>query len=114
LKIIAAVLVSRTDMEAAALAGINVRTLYRLKRDPDFLVDLQAAKDAQFESAVNALRGNAIAFTDTLKTVAADAAAAPNARVRAAESGLTVLMKATELIDLAGRIAKLEAVAGRG
>ena len=112
LKIIAAVLTSRTDLEAAALAGISVRTLYRLKRHPDFQTDLQVAKDAQLESAVNRLRGNAELFSDTLRTIAADEKQHGNARVRASEVGLNVLLKATELQDLARRIAALEAAAG--
>jgi len=113
-RIIAAVLVSRTDVEAAAHAGIAVRTLYRLKKKPEFLADLQDAKDAQFEAAVNSLRGNATKFADVLCEVAGDPKQHGNARVRAAESGLTVLLKAVELTDVLRRLSALEMIAAEG
>ncbi|MGD1096793.1 MAG: hypothetical protein ABSB35_32970 [Bryobacteraceae bacterium] len=114
MKIIAAMLTTRTDAEAAALAGINVRTIYRLKKDPAFQSDLQDAKDAQFDKAVDSLRGNALLFTDTLKRIADDPKQPGNARVRASEVGMTVLLKATELQDIVRRIAKLEQQADQG
>jgi hypothetical protein len=110
-RIIASMLISRTDIEAAAHAGIHVRTLYRLKKYPEFQADLRSAKDAQFVSAIDCLRGNAVAFTDTLAGVAADKKQPGSARVRAAEVGLNTLLKATELDEILKRLQKLEAAA---
>jgi len=64
------------------------------------MLDLQAAKDAQFEHSIDCLRGNALLFTGTLKHIAEDEKQPGNARVRASEVGLNVLLKATELQDL--------------
>jgi hypothetical protein len=114
LKIIAAMLVSRTDIEAAAHAGISIRTLYRLKKDAEFQADLQAARDAQLQSAVNSLRGNANLFVDTLTAIAGNEKEHGNARVRAAEVGMNALARFIELEDIVRRLQRLEAVADGG
>jgi hypothetical protein len=111
-RIIGTMLTSRSDVEATARAGIGRSTLWRLKKDPEFQADLQDAKDAQLQSAIDSLRGNANTFVDTLVAIAGDAAQHGSARVRAAETGLNALARFVELEEIMRRLAKLEAVAG--
>lgn len=110
--IIGAMLTSRTDAEAAALAGVSLRTIARLKHDQEFMDDLRTAKDAQLDGAIDRLRGNAELFTNTLSEIAADGKQHGNARVRASEVGLNTLLKAVELQDIVRRLARLETAAG--
>jgi hypothetical protein len=113
-RIIAALLLSRSDVEACSRAGVSRSSLGRLKKLPEFVAAWQAARDAQLQSAIDSLRGNALLFTNTLRTVADDEKQHGNARVRAAEVGLTTLLKATELEDVLRRLRKLEELAGEG
>jgi len=111
-RIIGALLTSRSDVEASARAGISRSSLWRLKGFPEFQEQLQAAKAAQLESAVNSLRGNANDFVSTLAVIAADKDQHGNARVRAAEVGLNVLAKFIETEDILRRLGALEETVG--
>jgi|ERR1019366_5535154 hypothetical protein len=111
-RIIAAMLVCRSDVEAAARAGVSRSSLARAKKLPEFQADLQAAKDAQLQSAVDSLRGNANKFVDTLTEIAGDNKQHGNARVRAAEVGMNALARFIEMEDVLRRLSALEEVAG--
>jgi hypothetical protein len=113
-RIIAAMLTSRSDVEAAALAGISRSSLWRIKQDPEFTALYQAAKDAQLQSAIDSLRGNANAFVDVLVEVSGDTKQNGSARVRASEVGLNSLARFVEMEDILRRIAKIESQAGEG
>ena len=113
-RVIAALLVSRSDVEAAGRAGVSRSTLARLKRDTEFQESYQRAKDSQLESAIDSLRGNANTFVDTLHEIAKNKRQRGAARVRAAEVGLNALSRFVELEDLLRRVAALEEVAGKG
>jgi len=112
--IIAALLNARSDVEAAALAGISRSSLVRLKRIPEFIEAWHKAQDRQLEDAIGALKGNALLFTDTLREIAGDPKAQANARARSCEIGYNVMLKWVELHDIMRRLEKLEQAAAEG
>ena len=110
-RIIAALLVCRSDVEACTLAKVSRSSLARVKKLPEFQAELQSAKDAQLQSAVDSLRGNANTFVDTLTEIAVDKKQHGNARVRAAEVGMNSLVRFIEMEDVLRRLGALEAAA---
>lgn len=104
-------LVCRTHVDAAAAAGISLRQLERWIADPDFKGAVAAASRERLESAIGQLRIAAREAIDTLRDALSDTHAAN--RIRAASVLLSSALE-TELVDLANRVAALEAAAQIG
>lgn len=71
--IIEALLISATVRSAAAKLEINEQTIYRRKRDPEFMQKYNEARRERTEAARNVLQERAHAAADTLATIMQDA-----------------------------------------
>lgn len=94
--------------QAASACGVSERTLLRWLKDEEFTTAYRAAQRALLETAVNRLRSTALAFVDTLHTVALDMTAPPGSRAAAASRGLELLLKSVSIMDIEARLAELE------
>ena len=110
-RLIAAMLSCRTLDEAAKQAHVSRRTLFEVRKDPEFMRRYQEAADQVLESTINQLRTNATRATDTLRQVCTDKKQYGQARVRASEVILNTLLKSVEMQEIVRRVARLEAIA---
>jgi protoporphyrinogen oxidase len=111
-QLISAMLSCRTLDEAAKQAGVSRKTLYHARQDAGFMARYRQALDEMLEAAVNQLRSNAVHATEVLRAIAADEKQHGNARVRASEVTLTMLLKATDTLDILRRLEALEKAVG--
>ena len=107
-----ALLSSRNVEEAARVAGVNPRTLYRWMKEPEFDAAYREAKRAAFSQAIARLHQMSSAAVSTLGKIMIDANASGSTRVRAADSILDHTSKAIETEDLAARVSELERTLG--
>ena len=105
---IVALLSQRNVEDAARVAGITPRTLYRWLKEPDFDAAYRAAKRAAFGQAVARLQQGASAAATTLLKTMIEPSTPASVRVRAAECVLNHAMKAIEIEDIEARVSELE------
>ena len=106
--IIDALLISATVRSAAAKLEINEQTIYRRKRDAEFMQKYNEARRERTEAARNVLQERAHA-ADTLATIMQDADAPAQTRVSAAAEILRQTVKYTEITDIMQQLDELEA-----
>lgn len=100
-----------TPAEAAAELGISPRTVRHYLADPgarEALRRLQDERLRQLSAQALAAAGTAL---ETLRDIAGDPTAHPQARVAAAGKLLDAALRLVEAADLAGRVEALEAAA---
>lgn len=107
--IIDALLISATVRSVAAKLEINEQTIYRRKRDPEFMQKYNEARRERTEAARNVLQERAHAAADTLATIMQDADAPAQTRVSAAAEILRQTVKYTEITDIMQQLDELEA-----
>jgi hypothetical protein len=105
---ILALLTSRTVEEAARVARVGTRTLYRWMKEREFDAAYREAKRAAFSQSTARLHQMATAAVTTLGKVMVDPNTPPATKVRAADSVLKHTAKAIELEDLGARVSDLE------
>jgi len=105
---ILALLTQRSVDEAARIAKVVPRTLYRWMKDPDFNAAYREAKRAAFSQSIARLHQMSSAAVSTLGKVMVDANTPASTKVRAADSILNHTTKAIEIEDIAARVAALE------
>jgi transposase-like protein len=105
---IAALLSQRNVEEAARVAGVGARTLYRWMKEPDFDAAYREAKRAAFSQAIARLHQMSSAAVTTLGKAMLDPGTPAGTKVRAAHSILEHTAKAIELEDLEARLTALE------
>lgn len=106
-KALRALLVSRTQAEAAKAAGISENTLREYLRDPEFIERYrQACGDMLRDAAQQARQGISPAL-ETLREIA-ETPGNPQARIMAARSTLEYCLKLTERVDILERVEALE------
>src|ERR1019366_941818 len=103
-----ALLSQRSVDEAARVAGVGPRTLYRWMKEPEFDAAYRDAKRAAFSQSIARLHQMASAAVTTLGKAMVDPSTPPATKVRAADSILDPTAKALELEDLEARVADLE------
>ena len=108
---IAALLTQRSIEDAARLAGVGTRTLYRWIADAQFDAAYRQAKRIAFRQAMARLQQGSAPAVSALLKVMVDPGAPAAARVRAASSVLDHAAKAMEWEDLDARIGELERAA---
>lgn len=106
--IIDALLISATVRSAAAKLGINEQTIYRRKKDPEFMQKYNEARRERTEAARNMLQERAHAAADTLATIMRDKNAPAQTRVSAAAEILRQTVKYTEVMDIMRQLDELE------
>ena len=98
---------SPTVSEGARLAQVGLRTLYRWMDDDDFRRELERQRSEAAELAYVELKGLMLKSVHVLGSAMEDPN--PNVRLRAAQTALSVAMKATELRDIQKRLDLLDA-----
>jgi hypothetical protein len=111
---IVALLAQRSTEEAARVAGVGARTLYRWMEEPEFDAAYRKAKRTAFRQSVARLQQASSAAVSTLLKVMVDPATPPATKVRAADSVLGHSAKAIEIEDIEARVAALEAATASG
>ena len=108
---IAALLSQRNVDEAARVAKVGVRTLYRWLKDPAFDVAYRKARRDSFGQTIARLQQGSPAAATVLLKIVLDNGVQASTRVRAAEIVLDKAAKAIELEDIEARLAELERAA---
>ena len=108
-KILSALIATRSVPEAAAASGVSERTIYSRLADESFRAEYEARQRCTLDYACKALQEAMTDASEVLKSIMKDAAASPGSRITAARSVLDYGYKLTELVDLAARVAALEA-----
>ena len=107
---IAALLEARNHAEAAKMVGIDLSTLKRWMRVPEFIEDFRRARWEVTEQAYARLQQNTPAAASVLMKLMADPSTPAAARIRAALGVFTLSHEALDL-DIETRIAALERAA---
>ncbi len=94
--------------EAAHVAGVNEATLWRWLQLPDFQTRYRAARRQLVETAIAQLQSDCTIAVRVLREVAEDQKAPASSRVTAAKTILEQSVAAVELMDLQGRLERLE------
>ena len=97
---------SRNLSECARLAQVGLRTLYRWMEDMDFREELDRLRGEAAELAYTELKGLMLKAVHVLGSAMEDAN--PQVRLRAAQTALSVGLKATELKDIQKRLDLLD------
>ncbi|HKH99289.1 MAG TPA: hypothetical protein VN841_10285 [Bryobacteraceae bacterium] len=105
---IVALLSQRSVDDAARVAGVGVRTLYRWLREPEFHAAYREARRDAFGQSAARLQQMSTAAVSTLGKIMVDPNAPAASRVRAADSVLDHAAKAIEIEDLEARLVALE------
>jgi hypothetical protein len=108
---IAALLSQPNVDQAARVAGLAPRTVWRWLQVPEFRAAYLAARRAAFGQAVARMQQMSGAAVSTLAKIMLDSNAPAASRVRAAESILDHGAKAIEIEDIEVRVSQLELAA---
>jgi len=105
---IAALLSQRNVEEAARVAKVGVRTLYRWLKEPAFDTEYRKACRDSFGQTIARLQQASPAAATVLLKIVLDNGSPPSTRVRAAEIVLEKAAKSIKLEDIEARVAELE------
>jgi len=106
-----AMLTARSVEDAARVAGVAPRTLYRWLKEKDFDAAYREARRAAFSQAIARLQQMSGAAISVLGKVLVDPNTPASTKVRAVDSVLNHAAKAIELEDIEVRVAALEEAA---
>ena len=107
---IAALLAERNHAEAARAAGINLSTLKRWMREPEFIQDYRRARWEVVEQGYARIQQNTPAAASILLKLMVDPTTPASGRIRAALGTFTLAREALHL-DIETRVAALEQAA---
>jgi hypothetical protein len=107
---IAALLTERNHAEAARAAGINLSTLKRWMREPEFIQDYRRARWEVVEQGYARVQQNTPAAASVLLKLMVDPTTPASGRIRAA-LGTFVLSREALDLDIETRVAMLEQAA---
>jgi len=107
---IAALLTQKNHEEAARSVGIDLKTLKRWMRLPEFITEWRRARWEVVEQAYARAQQNSGAATSVLLKLMVDPATPPSSRIRAALGIVTLSREALDL-DIETRVAALELAA---
>ena len=110
-EVIVALLSQRSVEDAARVANVTARTLYRWMKEPEFDAAYRKAKRAAFGQSIARMHHLSSAAVSTLGKIMLDSATPPATRVRAADSILDHTAKAIEIEDIEARVSELERAA---
>jgi hypothetical protein len=106
-----ALLSSRNVEEAARVAGVNPRTLYRWQKEPEFDAAYREARRAAVSQANARLQQASGAAAATILKLMVDPTVPASVRIRACECVLNHANKTIEIEDIEVRVAALEEAA---
>lgn len=97
-----------TNGQAAAAAGISVRTAQRRLKDPDFCRQIQETRASMLDACVGKLANAALDAADTLQTLI-KRSESEKTKLAAARAILELFPKLQQLQEFEQRLAALEA-----
>jgi hypothetical protein len=106
-----ALLVHRSNEEAARAVNVSAKTIARWLKDPLFAAEYREARRATFNQTVARLQQMSPAAATTLGKVMVDPGTPASTKVRAAAEILAQALKAAEIEDIEVRVAELERAA---
>jgi hypothetical protein len=107
---IAALLAERNQAEAARVVGIDLSTLKRWMRLPEFLEEYRRARWEVVEQGYARVQQNTGAAASVLLKLMADSTTPPSSRIRAALGIFSIAREALDL-DIETRVSALERAA---
>ena len=107
-KIIAALMATATNAEAAKSAGLSLTQLYNRMRHPDFKEKLAEARTRLMDGATAALQARMGEAVDAMTAIMHDPDAPAQTRLNAAEAVLRNSLKLTERSDILSRLEALD------
>jgi AcrR family transcriptional regulator len=107
---ISAMLVSKTMLEAAEMANVSPKTLYRWLEDSTFKLALLDAEGEIIDAVTRRLISLSDTAIDTVETILKDEKATANLKLRAAQTVLDYLLKLRELRNLEDRLTAIESL----
>ena len=111
---IAALLTTDSVTQAASVAGVGERTLYRWLQNPAFLEQYRKARKAAVDQAISTLQERANKAARALVDIAEDQEMPPSTRVAAAREILQASIKGIERDDFEARLEALERMIMKG
>src|SRR5450432_4585046 len=108
---IVALLSARSVEDAARIANIGPRTLYRWLEDPEFDAAYRSAKRAAFGQALARLQQGSGAAATTMLKIMLDTGTSPSTRLRAADCVFGHAKNAIEIEGIEARLLDLECAA---
>jgi len=106
-----ALLTARNVEDAARMADVPLRTLYRWMKEPLFDAEYRKAKRAAFGQAISRLQQGSGAAATTMLKLMVDTNVNASTRLRAADCVFTHAKSAIELEEVEARVAALEQAA---
>jgi len=113
-KAIAALLTTDSVSQAANVAGVGERTLYRWLQEPVFLEQYRKAHKTALDQAISTLQERSNAAARALVDIVEDQEMPPSTRVAAAREILQTSIKGVERDDFESRLEELERMVIRG
>lgn len=110
--VLESLLAGESQDAAAAAAGITRRTIYRWLADPGFKNELEKARTAAFNEALNGLKGGAAVAVKTLLKILTSKSTSEQRQ--AAKEILTFAFKGVETLDFEARLEKIEKLIEEG
>ena len=107
-KILAALIKCSTKKEAAAVAGVGVRTIYEYLKDPEFSAEYEEAKRNLIRDAADQIKRSLGPAIETLRAIATDQKAAKTARVQASRTLLEYALELDRHTAIEDRLTALE------
>ena len=111
-QLITALASGTTVREAAKLAGVTERTVYRRLEDAEFRSHVQEARTVMFEQALGAVASAGVSAAQTLRDLLR--ASSESVRLGAARSVLELGSRLRENIELEERLSALEQLLEKG
>ena len=113
-KVIAALLTTKTQQEAAKVAGVSERTIYNLLQDAAFMNEYNEARHALIADAATQAQKALSSAIAALRDIVNDYNYTAGARVSAARALLEYGLRLTEISDINARLDELEKRAESG
>ena len=115
IRVLNAMLCSRSVEDAANLAGVSTTTIFRwLREDEHFKAEYRKNSSQLMEVALRRLKQICSVAIETLASIMADGEATSASRVTAARATLELTLKIDEHRDLVDRVERLETRLGKG
>jgi len=113
-KAIAALLTTDSVSQAANVAGVGERTLYRWLQEPVFLEQYRKARKTALDQAISTLQERSNAAARALVDIVEDQEMPPSTRVAAAREIIQASIKGVERDDFEAKLEWLERLVIRG
>ena len=111
---IAALLTTDSVTQAASVAGVGERTLYRWLQEPAFLEQYRKARKTALDQAISTLQERSNKAARALIDIVEDQEMPPSTRVMAAREILQTSIKGVERDDFESRLEQLEKTIMKG